>query len=98
LNKVALSVQVNMKRKLGDATAAQLTIGREAAPEVELGSVRGQASDRDSYNLSLWKCLAEATQIGLQSADHHWLNIARSNQVGLTVVNRLDEPRPGPTT
>ena len=67
-----------VRRKRGDAATAQLAVGGEAAPEVELGSVRGQACDADGLDLSLREGLAEAAQVGLQTADHHRLEIARA--------------------
>ena len=67
-----------VRRQRGDAAAAQLAIGGEPAPKVELGRILRQASDADRLDLSLREGLAEAAQVGLQAPNHDRLEVLRA--------------------
>ena len=67
-----------LRRQLGDAALAQLAIGREPTPEIELRRILGKARNPDGLDLALRECLAEATQIGLQPANHDRLEVLRA--------------------
>ena len=73
-------------RQRGDAVLAQLPVGSEAAPQVELGCIIRQAGDPDGFDLALRKRLAEAAEIRLQTAHHDRLEFLRAD------VNAACEP------
>ena len=49
-------------RQRGDAALAQLPVGSEAAPQVELGCIIRQAGDPDGFDLALRKRFAETAE------------------------------------
>jgi hypothetical protein len=59
--------------------APQLAVGRETPPEVELGSILGQAGDRDGLDPSLRESFAKATQIGFEPPDHYRFEVPRAD-------------------
>ena len=66
-------------RQRRDPRLAQLAVGREPPPEIELGRLVRQPADRDRDDLPFRECLAEATEVGFQPANHDRSEVPRTN-------------------